>query len=103
MPDLDAILAAYRATLAAVSYERDGTRMDAVFRLVMDGDRFDEALHDRLMAAHDAVRTDMWNIDALDTDLGDDWASCVLRVEALTLEACRTLQPCVLRTLPDFN
>jgi len=103
LPDLDALMAAYRMTLASVSYERDGRGMEAVFRLVMDGDRFDEPLHDRLMDVHDTFESDLWSMEALDTDRGDDWASCVLRIEALGPEACRILQPCVLRTLPDIK
>jgi hypothetical protein len=103
LPDLDAVLAAYRTSLAMVSYERDGARMEAIFRLVMDGDRFDEPLHDRLIDAHDMLESDLWSIEALDTDRGDDWATCVLRVEALAPEACRILQACVVRALPDFS
>lgn len=103
MPDLDALMAAYRMTVAGLSYERNGIRMDATFRLVMDGERFDEALHDRLVDAHDGIDDDTWRIEALDTDLDDSWGTCILRVEALTAQSCRILQACVLRTLPDFS
>lgn len=103
MPDLDTLLSAYDVRLIAVSYETGGTRMDATFMLRMGPDRFDEPLHDRLIGSHDGMESADWLIDALDTDLGDDWATCVLRVEALNAGACRVLQPHVVRTLPLFN
>lgn len=103
MPDLDTIFRTYDATLLAVSYDIGEGRMDATFRLTMRDDRFDEPLHDRLVDAHDGYQDEQWRFDALDTDRGDDWATCVLRVEALVPEAGRLLQPHVIDTLPTFH
>lgn len=103
MPDFDALFAAYDAELLGTSYDTHQDRMDATFRLTMRGSRFDEALHDRLVEAHDGLEDADWRIEALDTDHDDDWATCVLRVEAMTLAACRLLQPRVAASQPTFQ
>ncbi len=103
MPDFDALFTAYEADLIGTSYETHRDHMDATFRLTMRGDRFDEALHERLVEAHDGLENADWRIEALDTDHDDDWATCVLLVEARTLAACRLLQPRVVAALPTFN
>lgn len=103
MPDLETLFSAYEAELLGTSYDVSDHRMDATFRLVMRGDKFDEPLHDRLIEGHDGIDGADWRIDALDTDHDNDWAMCTMLIEARTLSTCRTLQPFVVRALPDFK
>lgn len=103
MPDFDALFAAYEMEVAGTSYDLHRGYMDAIFKMTMRDERFDEPLHDRLVDAHDGIEDDMWRIEALDTDHDETWATCVLRVEARTLEACRLLQPRVVAALPTFQ